>query len=300
MTKRIGFIGVGLMGRGMCKNLLVNGYAVIGMTHRNRGPLEDLMKMGATEGVNPREIAEKSDVVIICVTGSPQVEEIVYGENGILEACREGQIVIDCTSSEPSMTARVNGDLSAKGVALADAPLARTPIEAEEGRLNSMVGASDDTFAVIKPILETFCENIFHMGDVGAGHKAKLINNFMAMGQAALIAEALCACEATGVDIQRYYNVVSAGGANSGIFQLIVPKAMDEADFSGLKFSLANAKKDLGYYAAMTDEQSLTGDLGKAVYQSMATGMQQGLDEPFVGDLIRVQSKLNNLKILEG
>ena len=299
MTKRIGFIGVGLMGHGMCKNLLEKGYAVIGLAHRNRAPLEDLIEKGATEGASPKEVAEQSDIIIICVTGSPQVEEVVYGENGILDACREGQIVIDCTSSEPSMTARVNSDLSAKGVAMADAPLARTPIEAEAGRLNTMVGASDDTFGVIKPILETFCENIFHMGDVGAGHKSKLINNFMAMGQAALIAEALCTCESTGVDIRKYYEVVTAGGANSGIFQLIVPKAMDEGDFSGLQFSLANADKDLGYYVAMTEGQSLTGDLGKAVYQSMATGIQQGIDEPYVGDLIRAQSKLNNLKILE-
>jgi 3-hydroxyisobutyrate dehydrogenase-like beta-hydroxyacid dehydrogenase len=296
---KIGFIGLGMMGHGMCKNLLEKGYAVIGMAHRNRTTLEDLLEKGAIEGANPKEIAEQSDVVIICVTGSPQVEEIVYGENGILEACREGQIVIDCTSSEPAMTARLNGDLSAQGVALADAPLARTPVEAEEGRLNAMVGASGDTFAAIKPILETFCENIFHLGDVGVGHKCKLIYNFLAMGQAALIAEALCACAATGVGLNEYAKVVSAGGANSGIFQLLVPKVLAEGDVTGLQFSLANAKKDLGYYAAMTEERSLTGDLGKAVYQSMATGMQQGIDEPYVGDLIRVQSKLNNLNILE-
>ena len=116
MPKRIGFIGVGLMGHGMCKNLLEKGYDVIGLAHRNRAPLEDLIEKGATEGANPKDVVEQSDIVIICVTGSPQVEEVVYGENGILDGCREGQIIIDCTSSEPAMTARVNGDLSAKGV----------------------------------------------------------------------------------------------------------------------------------------------------------------------------------------
>jgi 3-hydroxyisobutyrate dehydrogenase-like beta-hydroxyacid dehydrogenase len=288
-----------MMGHGMCKNLLSKGYAVVGMAHRNRASLEDLIENGATEGTSPKDITEQSDIVIICVTGSSQVEQIVYGENGILEACREGQIVIDCTSSEPSMTDRINGDLAARGVTLADAPLARTPTEAEEGRLNTMVGASQETLARIKPVLEAFCENIFHVGVVGDGHKCKLIYNFLAMGQAALIAEALCACAATGVRLGKYAEVVSAGGANSGIFQLLVPKALAEADYSGLKFSLANAEKDLGYYAAMTEERSLTGDLGKAVYQSLAIGTQQGIDEPYVGDLIRVQSKLNNLNILE-
>ena len=298
MSKRIGFIGVGLMGHGISKNLLEKGYSVVGMAHRNRAPLEDLIGKGATEAGNPKEIAENADIVIICVTGAPQVEEIVYGKNGLLEGLSSGQTVIDCSTSEPDMTARVNEDLSAKGVAMADAPLARTPIEAEEGRLNTMVGASDETFAAINPILETFCENIFHVGGVGAGIKTKLINNFLAMGHAALIAEALAACAATGVEIQKYYDVVTAGGANSGIFQLIVPPALNEGDYSGLKFSLANAAKDLGYYSRMADSASLTNKLGKAVHGALVEGMESGFGDGYVGDLIRTQSKLNDLRIL--
>ena len=134
---------------------------------------------------------------------------------------------------------------------------------------------------------------------MGAGHKTKLINNFMAMGQAALIAEALCACAATGVDLRRYYEVVSAGGANSGIFQLIVPKAMDEGDFSGLKFSLANAEKDLRYYTRMTDQASLSNRLGQAVHGALAQGLELGPSDGYVGHLIRAQEKLNHLTIIE-
>ena len=298
MSKRIGFIGVGLMGHGMAKNLLASGYSVVGMAHRNRAPLEDLIGKGATEAGTPKDIAENADIVFICVTGAPQVEEIVYGDDGLLAGLRSGQTVIDCSTSEPDMTARVNASLSAMGVALADAPLARTPIEAEAGRLNTMVGASDDTFAAIKPLLETFCENIFHVGEVGAGIKTKLINNFMAMGHAALIAEALAACAATGVRIEKYYDVVTAGGANSGIFQLIVPPALNESDYSGLKFSLANATKDLGYYSRMADTASLTNKLGKAVHSALVEGMESGFDDGYVGDLIRTQSKLNGIRIL--
>ncbi len=298
MTKRIGFIGVGLMGHGMAKNLLEKGYSVVGMAHRNRAPLEDLIENGAAEAGNPKEVAETADIVIVCVTGAPQVEEIVYGDNGLLEGLRHGQTVIDCSTSEPDMTARVNKSLIAKGVALADAPLARTPIEAEAGRLNTMVGASDETFAAIKPVLETFCENIFHVGEVGAGIKTKLINNFLAMGHAALIAEALAACAATGVEIEKYYDVVTAGGANSGIFQLIVLPVLKEGDYSGLKFSLANAAKDLGYYSRMAETASLTNKLGKAVHNALVEGMESGFADGYVGDLIRTQSKLNNLQIL--
>ena len=299
MIKRIGFIGIGLMGHGMAKNLLEKGFSVTTAAHRNRAPLEDLLARGATEAASYQEIAEQSDIVFICVTGAPEVEAVVYGEGGVLAGARSGLIVVDCSTSEPAMTARVNADLSAKGAAMADAPLARTPAEAEAGRLNTMVGASEETFAAIEPALRTFCENIFHVGAVGAGHKTKLIYNFMAMGQAALTAEALCACAATGVDLRRYYEVVSAGGANSGIFQLIVPKALDEGDLSGLQFSLPNAEKDLRYYTRMTGEAALSGSLGGAVHAALAMGLELGLAEGYVGHLIRAQEKINGLTIIE-
>lgn len=299
MSKRIGFIGVGLMGHGMAKNLLEKGFPVTAMAHRNRKPLEDLVARGALEAPNAQAVAEASDVVIICVTGAPQVESIVYGEQGLMAAARAGLIVLDCSTSEPETTDKVGADLAAKGVALADAPLARTPVEAEAGRLNTMVGADEAVFAEIRPILEAFCENIFHVGPLGSGHKCKLINNFLAMGHAALIAEALCACAATGVEIGRFYEVVSAGGANSGIFQLLLPPAMNEGDYSGLKFSLANAAKDLGYYTRMTDGARLTGNLGGGVHHALVQGLNLGFQDGFVGDLIRAQAKLNGVKILQ-
>lgn len=297
MAQKIGFIGVGLMGHGMAANLLKNGYALTAMVHRNRAPLEDLITQGATESATPREVAKNSDIVIICVTGAPQVEEVVYGENGLLEGVEAGKIVMDCSTSEPDTTLRVSADVAGRGAAFADAPLARTPIEAEAGRLNTMVGAADETFAEIKPVLECFCENIFHVGPVGAGHKTKLINNFLAMGHAALIGEALCACAATGVDLRKYYEVVTAGGANSGIFQLIVTKMLEEQDYSGLKFSLANAAKDLRYYTRMTESVPLTGNLGNAVHHALVQGLKLGFDDGFVGDLIRAQAKLNQVDI---
>lgn len=296
MAQRIGFIGVGLMGHGMAKNLLEKGFPVTAMAHRNRDPLEDLLARGAEEAANPKAITEASDVVVLCVTGTPQVEEIVYGENGLLEAAREGLVVLECSTSEPASTARIHADLAARGAQMADAPLTRTPIQAEEGKLNTMVGASEETFAAVEPVLRAFCENIFHVGPVGAGHKLKLINNFLAMGYAALIAEALCACSATGVELQKYYDVVSAGGANSGIFQLIVPKAM-QGDYSGLPFGLVNAAKDLRYYQHMIEEVPLTGAMSAAVNHALVQGVNLGFGDGFVGSLIEAQSKLNNVRI---
>ena len=132
MSKKIGFIGVGMMGHGMVKNLLEKGFRVTAMAHHNRAPLEDLLQKGAREAATPKAIAEASEVVILCVTGSPQVEQCMYGENGVIAGCRSGSIVIDCSTAEPTSTDRIAADLSAKGITLVDAPLARTPVEAEE------------------------------------------------------------------------------------------------------------------------------------------------------------------------
>ncbi len=298
MSKKIGFIGIGMMGHGMARNLLEKGFPVITMAHRNRAPLEDLVQKGAREATSPRAIAEASDVIILCVTGSPQVEQCIYGDDGIIAGCRSGSIVIDCSTAEPTSTDRIAADLNQKGVTLVDAPLARTPVEAEEGRLNTMVGADDEVFEQVKPVLEAFCENIFHVGGPGAGHKVKLVNNFLAMSQAAMTAEAFCACAATGVDPRKFYEVLSAGGVNSPVFQMIASNAL-EGDYSGLKFSMANGEKDLRYYNRMAEAAGLTNALGRNLHHSFVQALKLGFEESYVGSLIEAQAKLNNVKIID-
>ena len=299
MTDRVGFAGTGLMGRGMAKNILAAGYPLAVVAHRSRAPIETLVRLGATELHSYRNLAAGSDVVLLCVTGTPEVESVVHGRDGLLEGAREGLIVIDCSTSEPASSERIRVDLAERGASLVDAPLARTPAEAEAGRLNTMVGASQEDFARVRPLLEACCENIFHMGPVGSGHKTKLVYNFITMGYAALISEALCACAATGVDLKRFSDVVSAGGANSGIFQLIVPKALESGDCSGLNFSLANAEKDLRYYNRMADTVPLSGPLGRAVQHALIQGLNLGYAHGLVGDLVRVQERLNGIGILD-
>ena len=216
MIERVGFAGTGLMGRGMARNILAAGYSLTVVAHRNRNPVEFLVQLGASEGRSHRELAEGSEVVVLCVTGTPEVESIVYGEDGLLEGAHDGLVVIDCSTSEPSSSERIAADLGKKGASFVDAPLARTPADAEAGRLNSMVGAEPEVFARVRPLLGACCENIFHMGPAGSGHKTKLVYNFITMGYAALISEALCACAATGVDLKHFSGVVSAGGPTAG------------------------------------------------------------------------------------
>jgi len=297
MGKKIGFVGVGMMGHGMAKNLLAKGFEVTVMAHKNRQPIEDLLGQGAKEAKTPREVAAQSEVVILCVTGAPQVEQVVYGKDGMLEAFRPGMIMLDCSTSEPAMCERVAKDLGERKAGYVDAPLARSPAEAEAGKLNTMVGAEEKVFGEIRPVLEAFCENIFYMGAVGAGARTKLIYNLITMGHAALIAEALCACAATGVDLNRFAKVVGGGGANSGIFQMIVPKILEQNDYSGLKFSLANAAKDLRYYNRMTSEVPLSGNMGPAVLNSLVQAVNTGFSNGLVGDMVAAQCKANGVEL---
>jgi 3-hydroxyisobutyrate dehydrogenase-like beta-hydroxyacid dehydrogenase len=297
MAKQIGFVGVGMMGHGMAKNLLAKGFAVTLMAHKNRKPIEDLVGQGAKEARTPREVTEQSEVVILCVTGAPEVEQVVYSQDGVLAAVKPGMVLLDCSTSEPAMSERVAKDLAARGAAYVDAPLARSPADAEAGKLNTMVGADEKIFGEIRPVLEAFCENIFYMGKVGSGARTKLIYNLITMGHAALIAEALCACAATGVDLERFAKVVSAGGANSGIFQLIVPKILAQNDYSGLKFSLANAAKDLRYYNRMIAEVPLSAHMGPSVHNALVQAINTGFAEGLVGDMVAANCKINGVEL---
>lgn len=296
--KNIGIIGVGLMGHGIAKNLLKNGFSVTAMAHRNRSPLDNLITLGASEALSPKAIADKSSVIILCVSGSPQVEQCIYGDEGVLAGVSSGDIVIDCSTSDPASTDRIATDLAAKGAVMVDAPLARTPIEAEEGRLNTMVGAEESVLEMIRPVLMAFCENIFHVGGAGSGHKAKLVNNFLAMGQAAMTAEALCACAAIGVDLHKFQEIISLGTANSPAFQMITGGAL-EGDYSGVKFSVANGEKDLRYYNHLVESKNLTNTIGRSLHQSFVQGINCGHQQDYVGSLIQAQAKLNNVDIID-
>ncbi|HVF65248.1 MAG TPA: NAD(P)-dependent oxidoreductase [Casimicrobiaceae bacterium] len=295
---RIGFIGIGLMGHGMAKNLVTKGFPLTVRVHRNRKPLEDLVAAGAKEVSSNADVANNADIVFLCVTGAPQVEEIIFGEGGILSAARSGLIVVDTSTSEPATTAKTRDALAQKGVAFVDAPLARTPVEAEQGRLNVMVGADDAMFEKLKPVLAAFAENIIHAGPPGHGLVLKLINNFIAQAICTATAEALATAAKSGLSITKLHQVVSAGAVNSGLFQMMVGKMLESGDLSGLKFTLSNAAKDLRYYTHFTESLMLPSIVGEAVHQSLVTANALGLGERYVPSLFEAQEKLAGVKIV--
>jgi 3-hydroxyisobutyrate dehydrogenase-like beta-hydroxyacid dehydrogenase len=295
---RIGFIGIGMMGHGMAKNLVAKGFPLGFLVHRDRSRIADLVAAGAREFKSPAALAAESDVVILCVTGSPQVEQNVFGEQGLLSAARAGLTVVDTSTAEPGSSARIREALAAKGATFVDAPLARTPKEAEEGRLNTMVGADDATFARLKPVFAAFCENIFHVGPPGAGHTLKLVNNFMALTIVASIGEAFAVAAKAGVKLDKLFEVVSQGALNSNIFQMMAGGAV-AGDLARMKFSIQNAAKDLRYYTHLAESLPVASFVGEAVHQSFAQAVALGLGERMVPSMIEAQEKLTGVKILQ-
>jgi len=294
---RIGFIGIGLMGHGIAKNLVTKGFPLTVRVNRNRTPLADLLAAGAKEVKTNADVARNSDIVFLCVTGAPQVEEIINGKDGIAAVAHKGLVIIDTSTSEPATTTKMREALAEKGVRFVDAPLARTPVEAELGKLNIMVGADDATFAELKPVLAAFCENIIHAGPAGHGIVLNLINNFLAMSIANATAEACAAAAKSGLSIRKLHEVVSAGAVNSGIFQLLVGKMLD-GDLGGLKFTLVNAMKDLRYYTHMAESLPVSAIMGEAVHQSLVNANLLGFGDKYIASLLEAQEKLNGVVIV--
>lgn len=296
--QRIGIVGAGLMGHGIAKNLVEKGFPLAVRGHRNRVPIDDLVKRGATEVKTNADLARASDIVILCVTGAPEVEDVIFGVDGVAGAARPGTIVVDTSTSEPSTTAKMREALAKQDVRFVDAPLARTPVEAEQGRLNTMVGADDSTFAELKPVLAAYCENIVHAGPPGHGIVLKLINNFIAQAICTATAEALAAAAKSGLSIRKLHEVISAGAVNSGLFQMIVGRMLEGGDLTGLKFTIVNATKDLRYYTHFTESMMIPSVMGEAVHQSLVTANALGFGDKYVPSLVEAQEKLAGVTIV--
>ncbi len=294
----IGFIGVGYMGHGMAKNILKGGYTLQVRGNRNREPIDDLVGQGATEASSPKAMAEACDIIHICLSNSPQVEDIVRGEDGILASGKSGLIVVDCTTADPSSTDTLAQELGDAGMVLVDAPLGRTPKEAEEGTLDAMVGCDADTFETVRPVIECWASTINHVGETGAAHRMKLVMNFISMGYGALFAEALSLGAKNGISPQTIRKVIGASRMSNGFFETFMSYAVDR-DRDAHKFTLTNALKDTTYVASMAQSAGVMNPVGAAVrnYYAHAVSIGAGGDYvPMVADHV---ARLNGIDLAD-
>jgi 3-hydroxyisobutyrate dehydrogenase len=286
----IGFIGLGLMGGNMVENLQKRGFEVIVMDLNPDAVAKVIARGNAKEATSPKQLAEESDIVEFCLTTSAVVEKIVYGENGVLAGIKPGSVLIDFGTSIPASTKKIGADLAKKGVGMIDAPLGRTPAHAKDGLLNIMAAGNRATFDKYEPMLKEQGENVFYLGELGAGHTTKLINNFMGMTSVTAMSQAFAAAELAGVDRQQLFDIMSAGPSNSPFMKFCKNYAVDGV--SDLGFSINNANKDLGYFVQMMSDLGSRSLVAEGTSASLKAAVAEGMGDGNVPEIFDYFVKL--------
>lgn len=277
MTKPvIGFIGLGLMGSAIVGHLQRQGFQLNVMANRSRAPIDKAVANGAIEYHSPKEVAEHSDIIMLCMDTSANVEARMRGDDGIIAGLRKGAFIVDFGTSLPASTRALANEVAAAGGAMLDSPLGRTPAHAEDGLLNLMVGGDKAAFDAIEDVLKVIGENVFYLGASGAGHTVKLLNNFLGMTTANVVAEIYASADLAGVSRKAVYDVISSGPLHSPMMDFVSAYALD-GDDSKLAFAIKNGAKDIGYYGQMLKdagvESAIVGAPAAAMNEAVAAGL---------------------------
>lgn len=286
-SMRLGMIGIGNMGHGIAATLLGRGYPVTFLEHPGNQPVDDLLAAGARCAATIAELAGASDVVILCVTGTPEVEAVLLGSGGVLEHMRPGTVVIDHSTAIPSSTQRIAKRVVESGGRFLDAPMTGTPKDAASGQINLLVGGDPGVFDEFRPLLADYARKIVYAGPAGAGHTLKLLHNYVSMGFAAVLSEAVACAKRSGIDLELYVDVLANGGGKSTMLDRMRP-FIETGDTSAYRFSIANAAKDLGYYNALAEEIGAARGVAAAVGGAFAAAVDSGHGQEGVPELITV------------
>lgn len=291
---KIGFVGAGLMGHGMAKHVLAAGYPLTVIANTNRKPIDSLVSLGASEAHSLAELAQASEVIILCLSNSQIVEEVILGEAGLLNNANAGTIIIDATTSYPDSTKMLNEKVRAKDCLFADAPMSRSPQKAEEGQLVAYTSCEQELFATIKPIMESYCEYVIYLGDrVGMAHEVKLMNNFIAVSYISTWAEAYNTCIAKGIDPKGLHEVVSSAGLNCLNFQNYSKFVLD-GNQNGHKFSVANTHKDIDYYVKMAAAAGIRTEMAQPALALFAEAVERGYGKDYGPVMPKVVGEIND------
>lgn len=252
MSERVGFIGLGIMGRGMAANLLKAGFPVR-VWNRTASRMDPLVAAGAEAGKSPADVAAHSDVIITCVSDTPDVQSVILGENGVIHGAKPDSLVIDCSTISPQATRGIAAELAAKGVHMLDAPISGGSEGAANGTLSIMVGGDGEQFARALPIFQAMGKAITHVGEEhGSGQTVKLVNQVLVVGNALAMCEALLFAQAGGVDLQKTFDAVSQGAAGSWMFTNRAPQIIQRDWRPG--FTIDLQQKDLRLVLEAADQ----------------------------------------------
>ena len=285
MESRIGFVGLGLMGSAMVGRLQDCNYQLTVLGNKDRTGLDQALTRGALEAASGLDLAKQSDVIMLCMGTSDQVEERILGEQGIISGLSSGKIIIDFGTSLPSSTKEISSKIADTGAVILDAPLGRTPHHAKDGLLNIMASGDKDAFDAVRTILENLGENVFYLGDLGTGHTIKLMNNFFGMTIANAMAEVFAVADAAGVSRQTVYKVISAGPLHSSMMDFISAFGL-EGDKSKLEFAIKNAFKDVSYYRLMTQNLGINSIMSESASKALSQANDDGYANAMVCEMI--------------
>ncbi|MCY6382700.1 NAD(P)-dependent oxidoreductase [Hoeflea prorocentri] len=294
----VGIIGVGLMGHGIARNVLKRGgFKLWFLEHPGNQPTDELLELGATPCSTTAAVAAATDLMILCVTGSPQVEAVLTEPDGVLSAMRAGTVVVDCSTSLPGSTERMAALVAEAGGFFLDAPMTRTAQHAHEGTLNLLVGGTAEALLKAQPVLDSFTADVRHVGGTGTGHRLKLLHNYVSIGFISLLAEAAAEAENGGVDPKIFVDVLASGGGGGVALDRMAP-FLTEQDRNSLPFALSNAQKDIDYYRAMASEAGsgcrIADGVSDAISHGLSVAEQAGEAETILPELARLLRRNDN------
>lgn len=275
MSERIGFVGLGIMGQGMARNLLKKGFAVR-VWNRTASKIDALVADGAEAGSSPADVAAHCDIVVTCVSDTPDVEAVILGEQGIVQTAKPGSLVIDCSTISPQATREIAAQLQAKGIHMVDAPVSGGSEGAAKGTLTIMVGGSEEDFQRALPALQAMGKTITHIGEIGTGQVVKLVNQVLVVGNCLAMSEALLLAQAGGVDLQKTFDAISQGAAGSWMFTNRAPQIMKRDWRPG--FTIALQQKDLRLVLDAADELGVPLPGTSLIFQLYRTLEKRGIE----------------------
>ncbi|MDF1733812.1 MAG: NAD(P)-dependent oxidoreductase [Minwuia sp.] len=272
----IGFIGLGVMGEAMCRNLVRRGTWAVTAFDLNPAPLERLAGEGAGIAGSVAELMAQVDLVITCLPGGEQVRALVLGADGLVGHLREGQVLIDMSTSQPTLMREIAAEAAEKGARFADAPIARTRQAAADGTLAIMVGAPDDLFQTIRPVLATMGSDIEHCGAVGSGQVIKIMNNMVLFQTVLALGQAVAIAEKAGVPGKVLLDTMMKGSGDSFALRNHGVKAILADTYPEKSFSVRYAAKDLSYALEMAAEFGVRAPGGETVARMFEEAIANG------------------------
>ncbi len=279
----IGCIGAGYMGYGIAHNLLKKKFKLSVIANKNRNPINKLVSEGALEVKTYEELANFSDIIIMCVTNTPVALEVI---NKILRYLKPQTLIIDITTHSATGSIEINNLLDTVNIGYIESPVMGGPVQAEEGVLGAIVGGKEEDFLKIENILLSFCKNAIYFGEIGMAAKTKLLSNFLSLGTATFVIETIKAANYLNIDLQKLYDVAKLGSGNSGALNRIADKAI-RGDYKGYVFSVNNVLKDLTYIndllSDLPNAEKLS-SLTKSFYQE---AVEQGKGNLLMSELIK-------------